>query len=158
MNVDSKQILEEIYKSKDLKECLAKIRPVHIQQDILQYTFTELLMKDEKIIIELYAKNKLMSYIAKMLYNMVRWERGTYRKSLLKEMIVEVLPDIADEQPTEIIVIPLEKIYWYDAKILELYAELGTYRKVAEVTGIPHITIYHTVNKARKNIKKHIDL
>jgi len=92
--VDSKQILEEIYKSKDLKECLAKIRPVHIQQDILQYTFTELLMKDEKIIIELYAKNKLMAYIAKMLYNMVRWERGTYRKSLLKEMIVEVLPDI----------------------------------------------------------------
>lgn len=156
--MDTKKILEEIYRSSELKDCVSRIRPVSIQQDVLQCTFTELLLKDESIILDLYMRNKLMAYIAKMIYNMVRWERGSFRSSESKEVFVEELPDVVDEQKIEIIVVPLQKIHWYEAKILELYAEFGTYRKVAEVTGIPHISIYHTVQKARKNIKKHIDL
>jgi adenylate kinase family enzyme len=156
--VETKEILEKIYRSDELKECVSKIRPVTIQQDVLQCTFTELLLKDKEIILDLYARNKLMAYIAKMIYNMVRWERGSFRSSETKEILLQELPEIIDEQKNEIIVVPLQKIHWYEAKILELYAELGTYRKVAEVTGIPHISIYHTVQKARKNIKKHIDL
>ncbi len=156
--METKEILEKIYRSDELKECVSKIRPVTIQQDVLQCTFTELLLKDKEIILDLYARNKLMAYIAKMIYNMVRWERGSFRSSETKEILLQELPEIIDEQKNEIIVVPLQKIHWYEAKILELYAELGTYRKVAEVTGIPHISIYHTVQKARKNIKKHIDL
>ena len=156
--METKEILEKIYRSDELKECVSKIRPVTIQQDVLQCTFTELLLKDKEIILDLYARNKLMAYIAKMIYNMVRWERGSFRSSETKEILLQELPEIIDEQKNEIIVVPLQKIHWYEAKILELYAEFGTYRKVAEVTGIPHISIYHTVQKARKNIKKHIDL
>lgn len=158
MVVDSRKILEDIYKSKDLKDCISKIRPIDIQQDVLQCTFTELLLKDEKLILDLYLRNKLMAYIVKMIYNMVRWERGSFRSSQSKEVFVEELPEVVDEQKIEIIVVPLQKIHWYEAKILELYAELGTYRKVAEVTGIPHISIFHTVQNARRNIKKHIEL
>ena len=156
--MEAKQIIEELYRSKDLKECLAKIRPVDIQQDVLQYTFTELLMKDEEMILDLYRRNKLMAYVAKMLYNMVRWERGTFRKSLTKEVIVDTFIDVADEIDIDEIVVPLEKIYWYDAKILALYAEHGTYRAVAEITGINHVSIFHTVKKAKEEIKKHIEL
>lgn len=158
MIVDSRKILEDIYRSKDLKDCISKIRPIDIQQDVLQCTFTELLLKDEKLILDLYARNKLMAYIVKTIYNMVRWERGSFRSSQSKEVFVESLPDVVDEQKIEIIVVPLQKIHWYEAKILELYAELGTYRKVSEVTGIPHISIFHTIQNARKNIKKHIEL
>jgi len=68
--VDSKKILEEIYRSNELKECISKIRPINIQQDVLQCTFTDLLLKDESIILDLYIRNKLMAYIAKMIYNM----------------------------------------------------------------------------------------
>ena len=89
---------------------------------------------------------------------MVRWERGSFRKLEAKETPLESLPDLVEEEVVEIIVVPLDRIHWYEAKILELYAELGTYRKVAEATGIPHISIYHTVRNARKNIKKLIEL
>lgn len=93
-----------------------------------------------------------------MLVNMVRWERGSFRKLEAKETYLESLPDVVEEIEVELIVVPLDRIHWYEAKILELYAELGTYRKVSEATGIPHISIYHTVQNARKNIKKFIDL
>lgn len=156
--MEAKQIIEELYRSKDLKECLAKIRPVDIQQDVLQYVFTELLMKDDEMVIDLYRRNKLMAYVAKMLYNMVRWERGTFRKSLTKEVIVDTFVDIAYEESIDEIQVPLEKIYWYDAQILELYAKYGTYRAVAEITGINHVSIFHTVKKAKEAIKKHIEL
>lgn len=156
--MDAKQIISDLYTSSDLRACLARIRPVEIQEEVLQHTFTELLCKPEAEILDLHARNKLTAYVAKMLVNMVRWQRSSFRKLEAKETPLESLTDVLDEIAVDEIVIPLHKIHWYEAKILELYADLGTYRKVAEVTGIPHISIFHTVQNARKNIKKHIEL
>lgn len=47
----------------------------------------------------------------------------------------------------------LDGIYWYDAKMMRVYAEIGSMRAVAEETGIPLISIHGTVNKARKFLK-----
>lgn len=156
--MDAKQIISDLYTSSDLRACLARIRPVEIQEDVLQHTFTELLCKPEADILDLHARNKLTAYVAKMLVNMVRWQRSSFRKLEAKETPLESLTDVLDEIAVDEIVIPLHKIHWYEAKILELYAELRSYRKVSEATGIPHISIYHTVQNARKNIKKHIEL
>lgn len=156
--MNAKQIIADLYTSTDLRACLAKIRPVEIQEEVLQHTFTELLCKPEADILDLYQRNKLTAYVAKMLVNMVRWERSSFRKLQAKETPLESFTDLVDDIQVDEIVVPLQKIHWYEAKILELYAELGTYRKVAEVTGIPHISIFHTVQNARRNIKKHIEL
>lgn len=156
--MNAKQIISDLYISQDLRACLARIRPVEIQEDVLQHTFTELLCKPEADILDLHARNKLTAYVAKMLVNMVRWQRSSFRKLEAKETPLESLTDVLDEITVDEIVIPLHKIHWYEAKILELYAELRSYRKVSEATGIPHISIYHTVQNARKNIKKHIEL
>jgi len=156
--VNAKQIIADLYTSQDLRTCLSRIRPIDIQEEVLQHTFMELLSKPENEIIDLHLRNKLTAYVAKMLVNMVRWERGSFRKLQSKEVTFETLPDIIEDNEIEILIVPLDKIHWYEAKILELYAEHKTYRKVSEITGIPHISIFHTIKNARRNIKKHIEL
>lgn len=156
--MNAKQIIADLYISQDLRACLARIRPIDIQEEVLQHTFMELLNKSDDEIIDLHVRNKLTAYVAKMLFNMVRWERSTFSKLKAKEISLESLPEVLEDIEIEVILVPLQKIHWYEAKILELYAEHKTYRKVAEITGIPHISIYHTVKNARRNIKKHIEL
>lgn len=157
--VVARKLLEDIYRSKELKECLSKIRPVEIQQDVLQHTFTELLLKDEALILDLAERNKLLPFIAKMLHNMVRWERSTWKYTKSKEIYNGINYDnhIVENQEEEI-KIPLNELYWYEARILELYAEHGSYRKVEEITGISYVSIFNTVKKARINIKRKMDL
>jgi hypothetical protein len=51
----------------------------------------------------------------------------------------------------------MKEMYWYDADVLKLYAELGTVREVSEETGIPSRSIYNTVTTTKKLIKKKIN-
>lgn len=150
----SAELLEAVYRSEDLKRCVSKIR-IEIRDDVLQHTFLELLERPEQEIIDLHKRGKLTAYIAKMLYNMVYWQGSSFNRQAIKEVILETLPEIVEEELEEIIV-PMNKLYWYDAKLLELYAEHGTYRKVAEITGIEYSGICKTVQRARKILKKHL--
>jgi hypothetical protein len=156
--VNAKEIIEQLYRSDDLRECLARIQPPDIRDDVKQHVFTELLLKPETDILDLYQRGKFVAYVAKMLVNMVRWERSSFRKLQGRETALESFADIADEPIQEIIVVPLQKLYWYDAKMLELYAEHGSYRKVEAITGIEFSGICKTIKKARIEIKKHMDL
>lgn len=48
----------------------------------------------------------------------------------------------------------IDKLYWYDKEILQMYIELGSVRKVSAHTGIPHTSIFITIKNIRKCIKK----
>lgn len=52
--------------------------------------------------------------------------------------------------------VAVENLPWYDQGILKLYAQHGSYRKVAELIDIPFTSIAATVNKARKEIKSKV--
>ena len=67
--MDAHQLLTEIYTSQEVKDCITKIRPVDLQQDILQHSFLELLEKDQAFIIDLHKRCKLKPYIVKVIYN-----------------------------------------------------------------------------------------
>jgi hypothetical protein len=46
------------------------------------------------------------------------------------------------------------EMHWYKARVFELYAELGTYRAVSELTGIPTTSVYRTVQDLKKELKQ----
>lgn len=50
----------------------------------------------------------------------------------------------------------VDELYWYDREMLYTYIELGSVRKVSAYTGIPHTSIFITIKKIRKCIKKSI--
>jgi DNA-directed RNA polymerase specialized sigma subunit len=149
----ARQIIEELYRSEELRECLSRIKPIDIQEDLLQHCFLELLNKEESVILNLYKENRLNKYVVKMMYNQF-WQRNSdFNKLKSKEVYSNDF-----EHPTEIIkeeiIVPLGKLNWVSEKVLVLYAEHKTYRKVGNITGIPYSTIFRMVKKAKKKIKK----
>ena len=149
----SKEIIEELYKSNELKECIAKVQPAEIRSDLLQHVFLTLLEKDEVIILELYRTSKLTAYVAKMIYNLSTWNRSTFNKQKSREVYTNDF-NHPYEEISEEIEIPMGKLPCVSEKVLILYAELGSYRAVGEITGIPYSTIFRLVKEAKIKIKK----
>lgn len=50
----------------------------------------------------------------------------------------------------------LDKLFWYDKKIFELYLEHGSLRKVAKETKIGYGAIHQTVTKVKKQLNENI--
>ena len=149
----SREIIAELYVSKDLLDCIEKVQPAEIRSDLLQHVFLALLEKDEAIILELYKTSKLTAYVVKMIYNLANWSRSTFNKQKSREIYTNDFNHPVIEIEEEII-IPLEKLHWTSEKVLILYSEYKTYRKVGEITGIPYSTIFRMVKEAKIKIRK----
>lgn len=48
----------------------------------------------------------------------------------------------------------VDGLYWYDRKILELYAKNDSMRNLSAETGIPLVSIHDTIKSARKAVKR----
>lgn len=59
----------------------------------------------------------------------------------LKEMV----EDMALEE--------VDKLYWYNKGLIELYIRHGNYRAIEKETGIPFASVYKTIQKSLKEIK-----
>lgn len=152
----ARQIIEDLYRSEELRECLSRIKPTELQDDLLQHCFLELLNKDEAIILNLHKEGRFIGYVVKMMYNMVTWQNSEFNRIKIREVLTNDFVHPSEEQEEQII-LPLNKLNWVSEKVLVLYAEHKTYRKVGEITGIPHVTIFRMVKTAKKKIKTYIN-
>lgn len=162
------KVLTDIYTSNEVKEVIAKLKPEHLQEDIKQHCFLELFAKPDAEILDLHNRGKLKSYIVKTLYNTAHFSRTSFAKQLGKETPTdfcfpssfEVMKfdtsDMERMQVEEAALCEAPQIYWYKYEILKLYAELGTYKKVSEATGIPVMSIHVTCKQARQDIKERL--
>lgn len=149
----SRQIIEQLYSSEDLIDCIAKVQPPEIREDLLQHVFLALLEKDDTLILELHRTSKLTAYVVKMIYNLATWNRSTFNKQKSREILTNDF-DHPSETINEENIIPLHRLHWVSEKVLTLYAEHGSYRAVGEVTGIPYSTVFRLVKEAKIKIKK----
>jgi DNA-directed RNA polymerase specialized sigma24 family protein len=147
------EILTEIYLSAEVEKMIRSLKPCHLQDDIKQHCFIELLEKDEEFIMDLHNRGKLKNYIVKVLYNTARFTRTSFTKQLGKETPTETFEDVPEEEYEEVSV-NIENLHWYKREVLKLYAEQGTYQKVSDLTHIPMTSIYQTVLEARKQVLK----
>lgn len=154
----ARELLTEIYTSKEIDECISRLRQAEHKEDIKQYVFLMLLETPEEVILGLNDKGRLKHYVAKLIYNTANWRNRSkfYNAFGPAEVATESFDDIADS-PYEEINIPLHKIYWYKAELLRLYSVYGTYQAVSDLTGINVVSVFKTVRQARKEIKPLIE-
>lgn len=163
--IESTLILTKIYTSLEVKEVIKRLRPVHLQEDILQHCFLELFQKPPDFIKDLHARGKLKPYIVKILYNTATYTRSSFAKQQGKETPTdfcgnakyEVIRFENEEKEREEVhqqvACAVSETYWFKADLLKMYAELGTYKAVSDKTGIPSTTVFNTVQAAKKEIK-----
>ena len=167
-------LLVELYQSKEIEEVIRIHAPEQIRDDLKQHVFLDLFEHTEEFIQDLHRRGKLKAYIVKMIYNTTRFSRTPFEKEMGKDVrfgdIEEIQDKICKHSAYEIVQgvndlktmddefeelkCAVSKIYWYKARLMEIYSEVGSYKRVSEVTGIPVASVFATITQARKEIKQ----
>lgn len=158
--MDRNAIIEELWKSKDLNDALKKMHPVEFQEDLKSELFLVVSELEEDKIIDLYKKNQLKFYVVRVMLNMVRSSKSKFYKSYrnFEEYIPIEKTENYQEDILDKAIDNIDKLYWYNKKILELYAfEFNKNAKeLSRKTNIPYQSIIRTLNETKKELKKKI--
>ncbi len=79
------------------------------------------------------------------LYNLYNYEKIDYDREEY---------DQEKEDDIQLLETLMEELHWYDKKILEMWLEEGSYRKVAAKVDIPFKSIGNSVKRALETLKK----
>lgn len=182
------QIIEELYQSKEFNECIGKMQPQHLRDDLRSEVMLVLLETDETKLRGMYERGELRFYTVRVILNLSNSKTSTFFKKYKQfsdlifpgeiswdRVVSEAKnPDEENEainnreirelkeQRAEAVI---ETLPWYDREIINLYRQLGSYRKIEEVTyieamgkGIPWQSCYSTVKKAIKKIRNELSI
>lgn len=169
------QIIADLFKSKDFKNCILKMKPEHLQDDLRSEVMLILCESTEEKILALHGSGGLKFYTVRIILNLIQSNTSPFYKKFRtthlelesretdQEYAGQVFSILADKEREEIevkkdlAISEIESLYWYDREIVKLYVKLGTYRAVEEETGIPFESIYKTVQKSCKQIRAKIN-
>ena len=66
-----------------------------------------------------------------------------------------LIPNFEIEEFNNKVLDILNGMYWFDRKLFTLYVkQFNSIRKLAKETRLGHVTVYNTIKRAKKNIKK----
>jgi hypothetical protein len=136
-------------------------------EDLRQEISLIVLEYDEEKIIELIHKGKpvFKFWIVRVCCNQLHSKNGKmfkqYNTLLPIENVNRLMSEIDlnqyDHNTIDQVQKLIDKLYWYDKEILKMYIESGSVRKVAQLTGIPHTSIFITIKNIQKCIKQSLD-
>lgn len=175
------EIISELYLSKEFNDCISKMEPDHLQDDLKAEVVLVLLEKPESTILDIHSRGELRFFTTRIILNLIKSNTSPFYKkyrlhysSLSQESgnyssisdsgpkrgpvahesdITERLRrELQEERVKEYI----GKLYWYDREIIELYVRLGNYRAIEKETGIPFESCYSTIKKVIKKIREDV--
>lgn len=135
----------------------------HLSDDLFQHIWVKILEFDHVKLEQIYLKGYLQFYIYRMIVNEARNKNNPFLKNHKHIDLEFTFNDEYDkEQDNEFesnlkkVKANLDKLFWYDKKIFELYIEFGSLRKVSAQTGIKYGAIHQTVTKVKKQLNENI--
>jgi len=162
------QIITELFLSKNFNDCINKMKPEYLRDDLKAEVILVICELDETKLKGLYDRGELNFYVARVILNMIKSTSSSFYRKYRKTTVeynhneelesdkhlpgeiehrehIELLQDISVKE--------IDSLYWYDAELLKLYMKLGTYRAIEKETGIPFESVYKTVRKSINQIK-----
>lgn len=161
------QIIEELYRSKEFNDCIGKMEPDHLRDDLRSEVTLILLETDDQKLITIHAAGALKFYTVRIIMNLIQSKTSLfykrYRQQLIEitdRFIAEEGPDIDErarkEETEERAMQEIDNLYWYNAGIVKLYMKHGNYRAIEEDTGIPYSSAYKTIQKSFQEIREKV--
>lgn len=159
-------IIVSIYNNKDLLNCIKKVKPEAIQDDLRQEIALSLLDADCDKLKELLEAKNLLPYVIKICWLMATSKQTQFyikykRNDILKA--VKYLETLKELPTLDIRLAASAQKYLADnyktaagaheAEIFYKYTELGSGRLVAEYYGIPISHVYTIIKKIQKELK-----
>ena len=181
--MNKSKIIEELYLSKNFNDCINKMQPEELRDDLKAEVILVVCEIDEKRLQQMQETGQLVFFVVRIILNMVKSTTSRFYKKFritndeLKESYTFV--DIRDEEATEqehiydlteneqrkqreeLEDLAIEKINtldWYESELLKLYVKHGNYRAIETVTQIPFSSVYKTIQGSIKKIRYQLSL
>ena len=163
------EIISKLYLDKRFSDAAKKItNNTDYCEDLKSEVILVLLEKtDENLLIELDKKCQLIFYSVRIMLNMFKSNRSSFKKKYEHNSIISDAPycleieeneffkvdEIEHKEKIDKINNKLESIYWYDRQIFLEYLEVKSYRKLEAKTRIPMKSLQLTCIKVKEILK-----
>lgn len=165
------EIIEQLYNTKEFNECINKMHPAELRQDLKAEVILVMCELDENKVIEMHQKKQLTFYAARVILNMAMSNTSQFYKTYRNANILEYkenekqsITEIGEIREREVIELAQdlkkdnykkarEGLSWYHNQLIDLYIEHGSYRLIEKETGIPFESIYKSMQTAIKQIR-----
>jgi hypothetical protein len=168
-------IIEQLFYSKDFNDCIKKMEPEYLREDLKAEVMLVLCEQDENFLQGLYERRQITFWVVRVVINMIKSDTSgfyrKYRQPLTTYM--DKITDVIQGQSAGVLKPLLEiewehlavdekharlkdfmcSLSWYERGLIELYMEMGNYRAIQKVTGIPHQSVWKTVTTAFNRFK-----
>ncbi len=159
------------YKDYCIRVCNGK----DIANDLYQYVIEQVLLMNEERLQALYNSGEIRMYLTRVIYINANSRTAPFLRehenidSVDISSVESIDESTIDNEYSELLTIKVKKeieqevteclkagSYPASVKLLELYAEHKSIKKVSELTLIPYMTVYRHVNTLRDKIKNKI--
>lgn len=182
--MERNEIIEQIYNDPRFNECISRMEPEDLRDDLKSEVALILLNHPERKLKTLHRKGELIYYAIRIVLTTAKGSRSTFNR-VYKKRVTSVPYNISDtpidtdreeaeakEEPAFDLILRIKDlsyqknptyitelfpvINWYSQYMLSLYLRLDNYREMEKETGIPWESIYATVTKAKEQLKKYV--
>lgn len=158
------QIIEALFNGKNFTECISRMEPEHLRDDLRQEVILKICEQSEDKIIGLHQRGELEFYTVRIILNESRNKNNGFARKYLSKTVELSGAEVSDdsdfeqrmirEELEDYAISEIESLYWYDSELLKMYMNLGTFRAIQELTGIPHVSCFKTIKKAMATLKR----
>jgi hypothetical protein len=164
---DRNKIISDLFVSKEFNDCIRKMEPIDLQDDLRAEVALILCEHSDEKIISIYNShpNALKYYTVRIILNLIKSNTSPFYKKYRQpvgqfndeydhsddneNIDIRLANELKEEKALSII----DSMYWYDKEMIKLYMETGNYRKMQKVTGIPWGSCYDTIQMALNKIR-----
>lgn len=161
MRDKANEIIVQLLQSNDFDNCLQKVKP-SLRDDLMGELALILLETEPERIVDMHENKRLNFYTAHIIlrlafsktspfYKKYRITHEEFKDSgMLDDFYSLVDRKLAEDRALS----EIEKLDWYEQEMIKLYLEVGTYRKMSEVTNIPVMSCFQAIKIATEKIQK----
>lgn len=157
------EIVAELFVSKEFNDCIEKMEPEHLRDDLRAEVTLILLETDEGKLIEIYRSGGLKFYTVRIILNLIQSKTSLFYKMYRQQMTelndrfayeeIDIEERATREEVEEKALSEVDNLYWYNKEMVRLYLQHGNYRAIEEITRIPYSSAYKTIQKSFQEIK-----
>lgn len=165
--MNREQIIHQLFTGKNFNDCIGKMEPAALREDLRQEVILIICELDPDLLIGLWERRELEFYTVKVILTQTRGNRTSFYKKFRDSSVLhtDTFPelsasgiDIEERQLREMIedmaVEEVDKLYWYNRGLIELYKKHGNFRAIEKETGIPYTSCFKSIKKSFTEIRQ----
>jgi hypothetical protein len=161
---DKNAIVTELYNSREFNDCINKMEPAHLRDDLKSEIVLILMETEEAKLIGLHQRKELKFFTVRIILNQIQSKSSPFYKKFRVPVVELNGYETADEYNHEdreikelmedVAIEEIDRLHWYNAELLRLYIQHGNFRAIEKLTRIPFVSCYKNIKSSLKMLKQ----